>query len=83
MSLRNLQQAQYFAEYQGMWWPCNPDQPGAVKKNWKEIDPKKIHPPLLTVNDFMVSLQKVRPSVAQADLKKYEDWTNEFGQEGC
>lgn len=83
MSLRNLQQAEYFAEYQGMWWPCDPDQPGAVKKNWKEIDPKKIHPPLLTVNDFIVSLQKVRPSVAQTDLKKYENWTNEFGQEGC
>ncbi|KAK8886958.1 hypothetical protein M9Y10_037993 [Tritrichomonas musculus] len=83
VSLRNLQQAQYFAEYQGMWWPCNPDQPGAVHKNWKELDPKKIHPPLMTVNDFMVSLQKVRPSVAQSDLKKYEDWTNEFGQEGC
>lgn len=83
VSLRNLQKAEYFAEYQGMMWPCNPDSPKAVKKTWREIDPNLLHPPLVTYNDFYISLDKVRPSVSQSDLKKYEDWTNEFGQEGC
>ncbi|OHT05299.1 ATPase, AAA family protein [Tritrichomonas foetus] len=83
LSLRNLQKAEFFCEYNGMMWPCNPDQPGAVKMTWKEIDPKKLQPPLVNVNDFMYSLQNVRPSVSQGDLKRYEDWTKEFGQEGC
>ena len=82
VSLRNLQAAQYFCEYQGMMWPCNADQPGAQQMNWRSIDPAKLHPPLVTVNDFYQALHKVRPSVAPNDLKRYEEWTNVFGQEG-
>ncbi|KAH0794247.1 vacuolar protein sorting-associated protein 4B-like [Histomonas meleagridis] len=82
VSLRNLQSAQYFCEYQGMMWPCNPDQPGAVPMNWKSIDPQKLHPPLVTMQDFLQALSKVRPSVSPEDLGRYEKWTQEFGQEG-
>ena len=32
--------------------------------------------------DFVFAMSKIKPSVSQADLGKYQDWTKSFGQEG-
>ena len=82
LSLRNLQSAEYFAPYNGMMWPCNPDQPGAIKMTWRDVEPDKLQPPIVNVRDFLVSLQNIHPSVSPNDLKKYDDFTREFGQSG-
>ncbi len=34
----------------------------------------------LTVNDFLETLDKVKPALSQEGLKQYEEWTNEFGE---
>lgn len=32
--------------------------------------------------DFIASLQAIRPSVSKQGLKEYEDWAREFGERG-
>jgi SpoVK/Ycf46/Vps4 family AAA+-type ATPase len=36
----------------------------------------------MSMADFMGGLNKIKPSVDQNQLKKYEDWTKAFGQDG-
>lgn len=82
LSIRKMQQAQYFCEYQGMMYPCNPNQPGAQKMSMMDIEPTKLAAPPVTAQDFIESIQKIRASVSPSDLIRFEQWTAEFGQEG-
>ena len=83
--VNKLQQAEYFCMYNGQLWPCNADQPGAVKTSVLDMTPEQLallKPPALTARDFEEALHKVRPSVSPKDLTRFVEWTKEFGQEG-
>jgi vacuolar protein-sorting-associated protein 4 len=84
LAVRKLQQAQYFCEYQGKLFPCNPNQPGAKKMNIMDPDfpTEKLDSPPVTFQDFKESIGRIRPSVSPSDLTRFEEWTKEFGQEG-
>lgn len=47
-----------------------------------DMDPTLLEAPKICVDDFHVALTKTKPTVAKSDLGKYEEWTEEFGQEG-
>jgi fidgetin-like protein 1 len=32
--------------------------------------------------DFVASLQTIRPSVSKSGLQQFEDWANEYGERG-
>ncbi len=34
------------------------------------------------MQDFLASLQTIRPSVSKQGLEKFEDWAKEFGERG-
>jgi SpoVK/Ycf46/Vps4 family AAA+-type ATPase len=36
----------------------------------------------MCLEDFLASLQTIRPSVSSQGLKQYEDWAKEFGERG-
>jgi SpoVK/Ycf46/Vps4 family AAA+-type ATPase len=36
----------------------------------------------MCLQDFLASLQTIRPSVGKEGLKQYEDWAKEFGERG-
>ncbi len=36
----------------------------------------------ISFDDFVASLEAIRPSVSQAGLKQYEDWAKQFGERG-
>lgn len=38
--------------------------------------------PEITIRDFERALEHSRPTVSKEDLKVYEEFTEEFGQEG-
>ncbi len=42
----------------------------------------KVSPPLISMRDFEKVLLRARPTVSQKDLKVFEDFTKEFGEEG-
>ncbi|KAH7922405.1 AAA-domain-containing protein [Leucogyrophana mollusca] len=65
------------------WTPCSPGDPAAVEKTWSEVDSDELVEPPLRYVDFVKSLESVRPTVTEADIKKHDDWTKESGNDGA
>lgn len=68
--------------YNDFLTPCSPGDRGAMEMNWLAVDGEKLIEPRVTYQDFEKALSRARPSVNAADLKQFEDFTNDFGQEG-
>jgi len=47
-----------------------------------EIEPNRLKPLDVTMDDFVLVLKKSKPTVSKDDLKRQEEWTQQFGQEG-
>ncbi|XP_061163087.1 vacuolar protein sorting-associated protein 4B-like isoform X1 [Saccostrea echinata] len=62
--------------------PCSPGAPGAMEMNWTDVDGNKLLEPIVSMNDMLMSLATSKPTVNEADLKKLEEFTADFGQEG-
>jgi len=62
--------------------PCSPRDQGAMVMNWMDVPGDKLVEPQVTRHDFEKALSNARPSVNADDLKRFEDFTNDFGQEG-
>ena len=84
LAVRKLQSAQYFREYNGKYYQCNANDPGAKKMSLMDPDfpADKVDSPPVTYEDFKESVGRIRPSVSPSDLTRFEEWTKEFGQEG-
>ena len=61
------------------WTPCSPGDPAAVERTWAEVEGDELYEPPLRMADFIKSLNSVRPTVTQADIKRHDDWTQESG----
>lgn len=81
--VRRLQLAQKFRKLgNGKWTPCREGEDGEPKswldfKDQSELDIGKV-----SRLDFEAALKRTKPSVDQAQLKEYEDFTKTFGQDG-
>ena len=42
----------------------------------------QVQPPVITMRDFEKVLLRARPTVSSKDLKVFEEFTQEFGEEG-
>lgn len=62
--------------------PCSPGAPGAMEMNWMDVPGEKLLEPIVSANDMLASLAISKPTVNDADLKKLEDFTQDFGSEG-
>lgn len=62
--------------------PCSPNDRGAMEMSWLQVQGEKLVEPKVTLQDFEKALDRARPSVNAADLKQFEDFTSDFGQEG-
>ncbi|PRW44343.1 vacuolar sorting-associated 4-like [Chlorella sorokiniana] len=66
--------------------PCSPGERGAFAATLQTLaDQGKagmVHPPKITFRDFEKSLLRARPTVSPDELKTYEKFTAEFGEEG-
>lgn len=63
--------------------PCSPGDSGALEMTWTEVDSDKLLEPPLQLKDFVKAVKGARPTVSQEDIKRSEEWTNEFGSEGA
>jgi vacuolar protein-sorting-associated protein 4 len=61
------------------WTPCSPGDPDAVEKTWSEVESDELLEPPLKLKDFLKSLESVRPTVTEADIKRHDEWTKESG----
>ncbi|KAL4234178.1 Vacuolar protein sorting-associated protein 4B [Mactra antiquata] len=62
--------------------PCSPGAPGAIEMNWTQVEGDKLLEPVVSMTDMLMSLSTQKPTVNDDDLKKLEDFTDDFGQEG-
>ncbi len=62
------------------WTPCSPGDEDAVEKNWTQVESDELQEPPLRFTDFVKSVESVRPTVSQEDIRKHEEWTTESGE---
>ncbi|EPQ61144.1 AAA-domain-containing protein [Gloeophyllum trabeum ATCC 11539] len=65
------------------WTPCSPGDPEAEEKSWSDLSGDELLEPPLKLSDFLKSLDSVKPSVTEADIKRHDDWTKESGDSGA
>ena len=49
---------------------------------WVQVPGEKLKEPLVSFQDMLRSLATQRPTVNSEDLKKLEDFRNDYGQDG-
>ena len=81
--IRKCQSAKFFKRDDKFYVPCSPSDEGAFKMILNDIpEPELLKPPEVSKDDFIKAMSKIKPTVAPEDLKKQEQFTIEFGQEG-
>lgn len=85
--IRKIQTATHFKnlsdnDEQRRLTPCSPGDKGAIEMSWTDIEADELQEPDLTLKDFLKAIKKSRPTVNDEDLKKQEDFTKDFGEEG-
>ncbi|KAK2459760.1 hypothetical protein APHAL10511_008192 [Amanita phalloides] len=81
--VRKVISATHFKRVGDKWTPCSPGDPAAVEKTWSDIQSDELQEPPLKLNDFLKSLENVRPTVTEADIKRHDEWTRESGNDGA
>lgn len=61
------------------WIPCSPGDASGVEKNWTQVESDELQEPPLRFTDFVKSLESVRPTVSQEDIRRHDEWTKESG----
>ena len=51
--------------------------------SWVNVEAEQLLEPPLILKDFVKSVRSSRPTISHEDLKRNEEWTNEFGSEGA
>ena len=81
--VRRLQLAKQFRKLpNGKWTPCREGEQGE-NKTWLDFkDQTDLDIGVGTCYDFDSAWKRTKPSVDQAQLKEYEEFTKSFGQDG-
>ncbi|KAL3847969.1 hypothetical protein ACJMK2_018857 [Sinanodonta woodiana] len=81
--IRDLQAACYWKCLpDGKFTPCSQDCEGAVRTTMSELPSKKIIQREITLADFLKSLLTHRRTVTDTELKKFDNFTQEYGEKG-
>jgi vacuolar protein-sorting-associated protein 4 len=62
--------------------PCLGTDDNAIEMTLNDIPGNKLLAPRVTYKDFEKAIKNSKPSVSKDDLKQYEKYTEEFGEEG-
>jgi vacuolar protein-sorting-associated protein 4 len=67
-----------------LWTPCSPGDKDPTKKEMTlmDVQPDQLAPPVVTMDDFLNSLESMKPSVGPEDLERQREFTTNFGMEG-
>ncbi|VVT57166.1 uncharacterized protein SAPINGB_P005567 [Magnusiomyces paraingens] len=90
--VRKIQSATHFkpvqvknsetGEVETKYTPCSPGDQGSREMSWMDIDGHQLNEPPLTIKDFLKAIKAVKPTVSKDEIKKQEEFTELFGQEG-
>jgi len=62
--------------------PCSPGTRGAREMTWMDVPGEKLLEPKVDMADMLRSLATQKPTVNADDLKKLDQFRNDFGQDG-
>ncbi len=88
--MQRAQSARFFRVVSGegegeeRYAPCEEGERGAVEMTWEGVPRNKLWEAPVTAEDFkrVLGERRVKSSVGMGELRKYEEWTEEFGVEG-
>ncbi|EGR31425.1 vacuolar sorting protein, putative [Ichthyophthirius multifiliis] len=82
--VRKLQQAKKFKKIGDKFMPVNDNESGSdiVEMNYMQLTQNNLFLPDICYQDVLQAVKKTKPSVGQDQLKDYENFTNQFGQDG-
>lgn len=80
--VRRLQNATEFKQIDGRYFPCREGEKGTIKGTWVDLPNDKIDIEETSRADFDYALTRTKPSVDKKQLKEYEEFTLNFGQQG-
>lgn len=61
---------------------CSPGDPHGEEMSLYDISTERFKPNDVSYTHFKQALANVKPSVGSEDLKRFEDWTQQYGQDG-
>jgi vacuolar protein-sorting-associated protein 4 len=61
--------------------PCSAGDKGAIEMFWIDVPSDKLLEPVVSMSDMLLSLERAKPTVNDGDLKKFEAFMKDFGQE--
>ena len=50
---------------------------------WRDVSENDLLEPTVNAGDFRRALATTKPSIAQEELKRYDEWTKLYGMEGA
>lgn len=86
--LRRFQKAKYFKQIgtnssnKPVYVSCAPSDPGAQMIRKEDLSGDQVSKGKISVEDFYKALSNTKSTVGMGDLKKYEEWTKDFGMDG-
>jgi len=63
------------------WFPCSPGDPAAVEKRVRDLDPKTVSVPPVSMWDFCSALSSTSPSVTVEENEKYEEYKRQMDRD--
>jgi len=84
--VRKVQTATHFKKVRGplpndpdtivddLYTPCSPGDPNAIEMTWEQIEGSKLLEPIVTMNDMLMSLSNMKPTVNEGDLVKLKQF---------
>jgi vacuolar protein-sorting-associated protein 4 len=61
---------------------CSPGERKSIEMSLYDIKTEQFKPNDVSFQHFQHALENVKPSVGVEDLKRFEDWTQQYGQDG-
>jgi len=62
--------------------PCSPGTRGAIEMTWMDVPGEKLLEPQVDMADVLRSQATQKPTVNDEDLRRLEQFRNDFGQDG-
>lgn len=62
--------------------PCSPGDKGAIEMSWTDVPGDKLKEPIICMMDMQQALLRNKASVSPSDLARFDDFTNDYGQQG-
>lgn len=66
-----------------MFTPCGKGDAGAVAVTWRDVTMSMLKESDIVRENIFSVLEKVKASMMQGEISKYEEWTEQFGLEGA